>query len=106
MASPCRISTEHPNPDPPTEVPRKKETMQHTYHISMGPLKKHVIHTVQKPLNKMASRYKFTKDRQLLVQKLGVYKIPCSCGKVFICQTGNYVPPGLQNTSDTRLENQ
>jgi hypothetical protein len=25
---------------------------------------------------------------------------------VFICQTGNYVPPGLQNTSDTRLENQ
>jgi hypothetical protein len=34
MATPCRTSTEHPNPDLPREVPRKKEITQHTYLIS------------------------------------------------------------------------
>jgi hypothetical protein len=38
MATPCRISTQHPNPDWPRDVLRKKETTQHTYLISKGQL--------------------------------------------------------------------
>jgi hypothetical protein len=50
-----RTSTEHPKPDPPTEVPRKKETTQ------------------------------------LLIQKSGVYKIPCFCSKVYIGQMSHHI---------------
>jgi hypothetical protein len=69
-------------------------------------LKKYDIHTIQKPLNKMASRFKSTKDKQLLTQKSGVYKIPCFCDKVYNGQTSHHITRISEQIRDTRLENQ
>jgi hypothetical protein len=87
VATPCTISTEHPNPDPPRWVPGKENHRAYLPYIQGAAdhisrlLQKHDILTIQKPHNKMASRFNSTKDRQLPTQKSGVYKIQCSCGK-------------------------
>jgi hypothetical protein len=70
-------------------------------------LQKHDIHMIQKSLNKMVSRFKSTKDTQLPTQKSGVYKIPGSCGKMYIGQTGCHISTRISEyIRDTRLENQ
>jgi hypothetical protein len=63
-------------------------------------LQKHNINTIKKPLNEMVSRFNSTKDRQLWTKKLGVYKIPCSYGKVYIGKPVVTSPPKFQNTSE------
>lgn len=39
----------------------------------------------------MAAKFRSKNDRQLQTQKLEIYKIPCSCGKVYISQTGYHI---------------
>jgi hypothetical protein len=109
MATPCRISAELLNPDQPREVPGKQTTLRAYIPYIEGTtdrisrlLQKHDIHTVQKPINKMASGFNSTKDRQLPTKKSGVYKILCSCGR-----TGHHISTRItEHIRDTRLENQ
>jgi hypothetical protein len=67
-AAPCRRTAERLYPDRPREVPGT-QTTGHTSHTSRGPLiaspgccRKHDIHTIQKPINKMASGFNSTRD--------------------------------------------
>jgi hypothetical protein len=46
---------------------------------------------VQKPLDRIVSRFKSTKDIQLSTKKSGIYKIPCYCGNVHIGQTMSHI---------------
>jgi hypothetical protein len=85
MAAPCRTSTEHPNTAYLLYIDGTTDNIP-------GLLKEHRIHTVQQTLNKMVSKFKYTKDRQPPTQKLFVYKISGSCGKVYVRQAINSPP--------------
>jgi len=51
-------------------------------------LKKHNIQTVFKPPKKIGQILKNFKDQRPPLNSARVYKIPCSCGKVYIGKTG------------------
>jgi hypothetical protein len=52
-------------------LPNTQRAADHIYRL----LKKKAIHTIHKPLNKMASRFTYNKSRQVTTQKSGAYKI-------------------------------
>jgi hypothetical protein len=70
-----------------------------TDHISRL-LKKRGFHTIQRPLNKMRSRFKSTQDRQPRTKISCVYKIPCSCGKSKSAKRAVTSPLAFRNTSE------
>ncbi|XP_015124857.1 uncharacterized protein LOC107046694 [Diachasma alloeum] len=61
-----------------------------TDHISKV-LQKHDIRTIFKPPTKIGQMLHSTKDGRPPLSLPGVYKIPCSCGKVYIGETGRRI---------------
>ncbi|XP_029178650.1 uncharacterized protein LOC114946366 [Nylanderia fulva] len=54
-------------------------------------LGKHNIKVISKPQNKIAQLLPNPKDRRPHLETPGVYRIPCSCGKVYIGETGRKI---------------
>jgi hypothetical protein len=86
-------------------VPAYLTSIQETTDCIFGLLKKIYISTTQKPCNKIATTFKFTKDEQIPTQKSCIYKIPCSCCNVHICQISLHISTTiLEHIKDIRLE--
>ena len=54
-------------------------------------LRKHNIFSILKPINKIEGCLTSVKDKTPAENLAGVYKIPCSCSKVYIGQTGRRI---------------
>lgn len=54
-------------------------------------LKKQVILTILAPINPVASHFWYLKERQPPIQRICVFKMVCSCCKVYMCPTGYHI---------------
>ena len=86
---------EMPNEEEKEEEEGKKWTILPyvqgtTEHISRI-LSKHNIKVIAKPQRKIAQLLPNPKDRRPRLETSGVYKIPCSCGKAYIGETGRKI---------------
>ncbi|XP_018309177.1 uncharacterized protein [Mycetomoellerius zeteki] len=68
-------------------------------------LNKHNIQTIFKPPKKIGQILKNPKDQRPPLSSAGVYKIPCSCGQVYIGETGRMVNLRIkEHQRDVRLK--
>ncbi|XP_018311528.1 uncharacterized protein [Mycetomoellerius zeteki] len=68
-------------------------------------LNKHNIRTIFKPPKKIGQILKNPKDQRPPLSSAGVYKIPCSCGQVYIGETGRMVNLRIkEHQRDVRLK--
>lgn len=68
-------------------------------------LNKHNIRTIFKPPRKIEQILRNPKDQRPPLSSAGVYKIPCSCGKVYIGETGRTVNTRMkEHERDVRLK--
>jgi len=68
-------------------LPYIKGTIDHIDRI----LNKYNIQTVSKPFKKIKQILRSPKDSKLSLSSAGVYKMPCSCRKVYFGETGKVV---------------